>query len=138
MGSVYIGELLAQAATVAWKMNVIGTTQCNRCGPDATLVKSERAKMKKGTYECKLFVHEPFPFCVALWLDNNIVTTLSNHHSPVVLTEEEGVFCRERDADGKRENISSAVKIPEQTKAYTSDFRQIDQMNLQDAKYDLK
>ena len=62
-------------------------------------------------------------------MKNNIVTILSNMNSPVVLTEKEGVFRRKRDADGKREKISSAVKIPEQTKAYMSDFRQIDQRN---------
>ena len=110
-------------------MNVVGTTQCNPCGPDGALVKSDRAKIKKATYGCKFFVHEYLPLCVALWSDNNIVTTLSNHHAPVVLTEEEGIFRRKRDADGKREKISSAVKIPEQTKAYMSDFRQIDQRN---------
>jgi len=49
MDSAYMGELLAQVATKAWKMNVVGTTTSNRCGPDFALVKSERAKMKAGT-----------------------------------------------------------------------------------------
>ena len=138
MDSAYIGELLAQVATNAWKINVVGTTQCNRCGPDKDLVKSERKMMKKGTYECKFFVHETLPLCVALWADNNIVQTLTNMYPPAVLTEDEGVFRRKRNADGGRDRISSAVKIPLQTKAYVSDFDKIDKRNLADSKYDLK
>ena len=94
---------------------------------------SEHAKMKKGMYECKFFVHETLSLCVALWSDNNIVTILLNMHSPAVLTKEEGVFCWKQDVGGKRERISSAVKIREQSKAYMSNFGQIDQRNLKDA-----
>ena len=44
MDSAYMGELLAQIATVAWKVNVLGTTQSNRCGPDPKEVAAERKK----------------------------------------------------------------------------------------------
>ena len=66
MDLAYMGKLLARVATKAWKMNVVGTIQCNRCGLNKHLVKSERNVTKKGTYTCKLFVHEKLPLCVVL------------------------------------------------------------------------
>ena len=119
-------------------MNVVGTTQCNLCGSDKDLVKSERKSMKKDTYTCKFSAYKTLPLCVALQADSNIVCTLTNQHSPIVLTEDEGVFRRKRNADGGRDRLSSAVKIPLQTKAYVSDFDKIDKRNLVDSKYDLK
>ena len=141
MDSAYMGELLAQVATKAWKVNVISTAQVNRCGPDPNLVKAERSKMKPGTYECKFFVHKTSPLCVAPWADNNIVTTLSNHHSPEILKEGEGVFRRKKNKDGGRDMVATAVKIPLQTSAYTHKFFKffkIDKRNQKDAQFDLK
>ena len=51
MDSAYMGKLLAQVPTKARKMDVVGTTQFNCCGPDvAALVKSECANMKIGIF----------------------------------------------------------------------------------------
>ena len=138
MDSAYMGELLAQVATKAWKMNVVGITQSNRCGPDFALVKSERAKMKIGTYECNLFVHQSLPLCVALWTDNNIVATLTNMYGPIIMAEDDGVFRHKKKEDGGRDKDSTAVKIPAQTKKYVYTFSSIDQRNNKDTKYDLK
>jgi hypothetical protein len=75
---------------------------------------------------------------MAMWADNNIVTTLSNCHSPNFLKVGDGVMRRKRNLDKSRDQHQSAVKIPEQTKAYTRKFFKIDHRNLKDAKYDLK
>ena len=80
-------------------MNMVGTAQCSQCGPDAALVKSERVKMQVGMYECIFFVHQLLPLCVALWSDNNIVVTLSNHRSPILMAENDGVFCWKKKAE---------------------------------------
>ena len=48
MDSAYMGELLAMVATEAWKTNVLGTSQSNRCGPDSKEVAAERKKNAKG------------------------------------------------------------------------------------------
>ena len=39
-----MGELLAMVATKASKINVVGTSQSNRCGPDSKEVAAERKK----------------------------------------------------------------------------------------------
>ena len=44
MDSAYMGELLAMVATEAWRMNVLGTSQSNRYGPDPKEVAAERKK----------------------------------------------------------------------------------------------
>jgi hypothetical protein len=63
---VYVEEHSTQLAAKAWKMNVIGTTKCNHCRPDAALAKSERAKMKRGTYECIFFPQNVAALCCSL------------------------------------------------------------------------
>ena len=59
-------------------------------------------------------------------------------YPPVMLTEDEGLFCRKGNTDRGQDRLSSAVKIPLQTKAYVSDIDKIDKKNLKDSKYDLK
>ena len=107
MNSAYTGEPLAQIAIVSWKMNVIGTTLCNCCGPDTALVKSERKMTKKGTDSFVL--HKRLPLCITLRLDNNIVTILLNYHSLVVFTEDKGVFCRKK--TWSEDTIESALSV---------------------------
>ena len=58
MDSAYMGQLLAQVARDVWQINVIGTTQANRCGPDHKLVKAEKKAMVVGSYESNFFFHK--------------------------------------------------------------------------------
>ena len=134
MDSAYMGDVMAQIGREAWKINMVGTTQSNRVGAD---VKEERKRMKVGTYECVFYQHNELPLCVALWADNNIVTTLSNFHSPTVLQEGEGMLHRKKGGDGKRERVRTPVKCPAQNKTYSLSFHQIDKSNGKEAKYDL-
>ena len=89
MDSAYMGQLLAMLAREVWKINVVGTTQTNRCGPDGAWVKKAKTALKVRSYES--FLSRIQPLCVALWGDNNIVTTLSNHHPPRLLRAGTGV-----------------------------------------------
>ena len=34
MNSAYMGKLLAMVESKVWKMNILGTSQSNQCGPD--------------------------------------------------------------------------------------------------------
>ena len=45
MDSTYMGELLALVARQVWKVNVVGSTQTNRCGPDHALVAAAKKAM---------------------------------------------------------------------------------------------
>ena len=125
MDSAYMGELLAMVATEAWKINVVGTSQSNRCGSDSKEVAAERKKTKKGSYEGKFWVHKTKPLCVAIWADNAHVLTLSNHHSPRFHNEANGVRRRKRNKNGTRDQLPSWVKIPEQTKRYVEFFLEL-------------
>ena len=95
-----MGQLLAMLAREVWKINVVGTTQTNRCGPDGALVKKAKTALKVRSYESIFFYHKFKPLCVALWGDNNIVTTLSNHHPPRLLRAGTGVHRRLLGDDG--------------------------------------
>ena len=136
--SAYMGELLAMVARDVWLINIIGTTQINRCGADGNWVKLEKMKMKVGTYECKFFVHKTLPLCMALWADNSIVATLTNCYSPMLLPAGDGVGRRMRGEDGGRKKEATAVKIPHQTKVYVEEFGKIDRNNFQNSRFDLK
>jgi hypothetical protein len=72
-------------------LNIDGTSQCNRtdAGDEA---KAHCKKMKVRTYVCCFFQHTILPLVVALWADNNNVTTLSNYHSPAVCIKGNGVL----------------------------------------------
>ena len=61
----YMGELLAMVARDVWLINIIGTTQINRCGADGNWVKSEKMKMEVGTYECIFFLFTKY--CNSAW-----------------------------------------------------------------------
>ena len=138
MDSAYMGQLLAMLAREVWKINVVGTTQTNRCGPDGALVKKAKTVLKVRSYESIFFYHKFKPLCVALWGDNNIVTTLSNHHPPRLLRAGTGVHRRLLGDDGFQEKEPSPVKIPMQTKKYINEYDKIDKINLCEVKFDLK
>ena len=87
MDPAHMGELVAQEATKAWKLNVIITTQRNWYVLDVALVTAKQALLKRGIYEFKFFVHHMLPLCVALWAENITVTALVDYHSPVLLTK---------------------------------------------------
>jgi hypothetical protein len=136
MDSAYMGELAAQVGREVWKLNMIGTSQVNRTSAGKE-VKAQRTKMKVGTYECCFFQHKTKPLLVALWADNNIVTTLSNYHSPVICTEGSGLL-RRRKVGKKREREKTEVQCPMQNRDYSETFHWIDKGNGKEAKYDLK
>ena len=82
MDSAYMSQLLAMIACKVWKINVVGTTQTDHCGPNKALVMEEKTKLKVRSYDSVFFHHKFKPLCVALWRNNNLVTTLSHHHPP--------------------------------------------------------
>ena len=92
--------------------------------------------MKAGTYESEIWQHKTLDLVYAMWSDNNIVKTLSNFHSPNVLPAGDGVR-RKRRVDGKREQHRTEVTCPEQNKAYSATFHQIDKGNSNEANYDM-
>jgi hypothetical protein len=136
MDSAYMGELAALVGRQVWKLNMVGTSQCNRTGAGDE-VKAQRNKMKVGTYECSFFQHKTLPLLVALWADNNIVTTLSNYHSPEICAEGSGVS-RRRKVNKKREREKTEVRCPRQNRDYSAQFHWIDKGNGKEALFDLK
>ena len=48
----------------------------------------------------------------------SIVNTLSNYHSPTILSAEDGVMWKKKGADNIREISQSLVPIPSQNKDY--------------------
>ena len=103
MDSAYMGQLLAQVACKVWLVNVLGTAQIDRCGPDSKLMAAERKRIKVRSYESVFFYHKTKPLCVAIWGDNNHVTTLSNNHLPRLLKAGHGVNRRLKDSSGMRQ-----------------------------------
>jgi hypothetical protein len=136
MDSAYMGELAAQVGREVWKLNMVGTSQCNRTGAGKE-VKAQRKKMKIGSYEGCFFQHKTLPLLVGLWADNNIVTTLSNYHSPEICAEGSGVLRRKK-VNKVREREKSEVRCPMQNRDYSRQFHWIDKGNGKEAKFDLK
>ena len=124
MDSAYMGELAAQVGPEVWKLNMVGMSQVNRTGARAE-VKKQRIKMKVGTYECCFFQHDTLPLLVALWADNNIVTTLSNYHGPEICTKGSGLL-RRRKVGKKREREKTEVQCPMQNRNYSWTFHWIE------------
>ena len=98
MDSAYMGDILAQVNHSEWKINMVGTAQENCTGAE---VKEEMNKMKRGTYDLVCFQHRTKPLCFAVWLDNNIVKTLSNFHPSNILAKGASVFQKKRGSDRK-------------------------------------
>ena len=106
--SEYMGDIMALVGHYKWKINMVGTANENRTGADA---KEENNSMKKCTCETNFFQHDTEPLCYAMWSDNNIVRTLPNFHSPIIL--ENGLW-RKRKVDNVRERSLTPVSFPEQ------------------------
>ena len=51
---------------------------------DHLSVKGDQA-IKKKTYEYKMWQHNTQSLVAAVWLDNNLVKTLSNYHQPQII-----------------------------------------------------
>ena len=64
MDLAYMGELAALVGWELWKINMVGTSQCN-CTAAGKEVKAQRTKMKVGTHECCFFQHKTRPLGVA-------------------------------------------------------------------------
>ena len=73
-----------------------------------------------------------------MWVDNNIVPTLSNYHSPRFLKPGDRVMCQKKTKDKLRHWKTSAVNFPKETKNYTEALYLINYHNLKDLKFDLK
>ena len=86
--------------------------------------------MKCNSYDGVCYVHNKYDLCVALWADNNIVTTLSNYHPPEFLEADSGMLRKKKRADNTREKERTMVKCPVQNKDYSNTFHLIDKINL--------
>lgn len=72
----------------------------------------------------------------APWSDNNIVKTLSNFHSSIVLPAGDGLLPRRR-VDGVQEQDQTEVSCPLQQKDYSETFHLINKGNGKESKYDM-
>eukprot|EP00956_Cyclotella_meneghiniana_P001713 scaffold1870_cov73-Cyclotella_meneghiniana.AAC.4 len=135
LDSAYSGDILFQIARDVWSINMVGTCQSDRSGGGA-LGKDEKKSMKIGSYESIMYQHRVKNLVYAMWADNSIVKTLSNFHSPEVLTAGTGVSRRRR-VDGVREQDKTQVPCPEQQKDYSETFHLIDKGNGKESKYDM-
>ena len=131
MDSAYMGDIMAQIGRYEWNINMVGTAQTNRTGADCA---GTCKKMKKGTHETVMWQHKELPLVFAAWSDNNIVKTLSNCHSPIIL---EGGLMRRIKVNKKRERDQTPVDCPLQQQFYPGSFHLIDKGNGAEATYDL-
>ena len=65
--------------------------------------------MRKGNYESIMFKHDSLTLTYEMWLDNNIVRTLSNFHTTTII---EAGIKQKRKVGGVRERDSTAVSFP--------------------------
>ena len=76
-----------------------------------------------------LFQHKILSLAVALWADNNNVTTLSNYHSPEVCAKDNGVL-RRRKVSEKCERKRTEVRCPMQNvtiqRSFTGSIKEIE------------
>ena len=84
-----------------------------------------------------LFQHDSLPLLVALWADNNIVTTLYNYHGPEICMEG-SVLLQRRKVGKTREREKMEVQCPMQNRDYSWTFHWIDKGNGKEAICDLK
>ena len=132
MDSAYMGDIMALAGCHKWKPNMVGTAQENRTGADT---KEEEKGMKRDTYEAVMWQHDSEPLCFVIWLDNNLVHTLSNFHTPNVV--DEGLK-RKRKINDVQEIDPTAVPCPQQNVDYSETFLLIDKGNSAEPKYKLR
>jgi hypothetical protein len=66
---------------------MVGTVQTDRCGAGPLGKAACKTKVIEiHTHESLIYQHNTKPLCYAVWGDNNFVKTLSNFHSPVIMT----------------------------------------------------
>ncbi len=80
-----MGDIMAMIDHNIWQINIVGTTQINRAGAN---VIDRIGCMKKGMYKSVCEQHNMWPLCYAVWLDNNLVKTVSNFHGREILAVE--------------------------------------------------
>jgi hypothetical protein len=83
---------MGQIGCEVWLINMCGTCQFNRTGasPGAKLANKE---LKIVTYK-SMFQHRSKCLTYALWMDSNVVKTLSNSHKPIILAAGKGILQR--------------------------------------------
>ena len=135
MDSAYCGDAMCLIGRHEWKINMVGTAQSNRTGGGPMAVKEMKQVMKKGSYDSLFYQHDVEDLTFSVWADNNFVKVLSNFHSPRVAVG--GLKRKRRGVDGRREREPSEVDCPEQMKAYSETFHQIDKGNGVESTYDL-
>lgn len=135
LDSAYMGDTIGQIAREVWGFNFVGTCQSSRSG-GGEASRADKKRMRIGSYESVIFQHRTLNLCFAMWVDNNIVKTLSNFHSAEVLDVGLGMLRRRR-VDGVREQEYTAVSCPKQQKDYSNTFHLIDKGNGRESKYDM-
>ena len=110
---------------------MVGTAQDNRTGADA----AEACKaMKKGPHDEIMWQHKTLALVFAGWADNNVVKTLSNCHTPIVIA---GGVNRRIKIDGVRQHTHTPVDCPAQQETYSNTLHFINKGNGAEAKYDI-
>jgi hypothetical protein len=109
MDSTYMGDLMGLVGRTIWLMNLLKTCQANRVGASIT---QTRKDTEQGTYKsvCSS-IQQGIALCgVALWNNNNIITTLLTYHSPTIFEEGTSMLPKKKDADRKQERVQSEVQ----------------------------
>ena len=100
---------MADVARVIWRINLIGTCQCNRIGADTDCLKDGIVEI--GSYDSVAWQRKDGKLSFCVWGDNNLVKTLSNFHQPSRVPD--GIE-RKRRVDGMREETRTKVSCPVQ------------------------
>ena len=84
MDSAYMGDVMVHIGHEEWETNTVGTVMDNRtgAGPEA---KEKKKTTRKGNYESIMFQHDSLPLTYEMWLEKNIVRTLSNFHPTTII-----------------------------------------------------
>jgi hypothetical protein len=107
-----------------WPIGSLGKAAC------------KAAEIVIGQHDSLLYQHNTHPLLYSVWGDNNFVKTLSNFHSPIVVTQ--GIMRKVRDPMTKiRAREQTEVDVPEQQLDYCETYFHIDKGNGAEAKYDL-
>tara|TARA_B110001450_G_scaffold177989_1_gene166263 strand:- start:305 stop:700 length:396 start_codon:yes stop_codon:yes gene_type:complete len=113
---------------------MVGTIQANCTGaPMAASVKGPQA-IKEKTYEYKMWQLNTQSLVADVWLDDNLVKTLSNYHQPQLIAA--GMMRRKIGDGGIREKDATPVNAPIQNVDYSDTYYQIDDKSNQiEARY---
>ena len=94
LDSEYIGDNMTHIGSYIQKINMVGKTQANQVG--AIMKEVIDTEMTRNMFNCIFWQHNKEPLNVTLWLDNNIVKTLSNYHCVEYLKGDNGVYQKKR------------------------------------------